>query len=91
MPLKKTPQPREQWRPILQAEVRKWSAKSAAQLLSELSEMQAYQIDFEGKEYQVEVQLLENTDTYVHVEVGVDDGSVPASFHPLSSSFIREK
>ena len=31
--------PREQWRPILEAEVRKWSSKSAAQLLSELSEV----------------------------------------------------
>jgi hypothetical protein len=83
--------PREQWRPMLEAEVRKWSAKSASQLLSELSEVQAYQIDVDGKKYEVEVQLLENTDTYVHVEVDVDDGSIPASFHPLSSSFIREK
>jgi hypothetical protein len=27
----------------------------------------------------------------VHVGVDVDDGSVPASFRPLSDSFIREK
>jgi len=39
----------------------------------------------------VEVQLLENTGTYVHVGVSVDDGSLPASLHPLSSSFIRKK
>ena len=48
-------------------------------------------VEFEGKKYQVEVQLLENTDKYVHVSVAVDDGSIPASFRPLSSSFIREK
>jgi hypothetical protein len=27
----------------------------------------------------------------VHVCVDVDDGSLPASFRPLSESFIREK
>jgi hypothetical protein len=82
---------REQWRPVLDAEVRKWSAKSWAELVAELPDEQAYEIKFESKTYQVEVQLLENTEKYVHVVVSVDDGSVPASFRPLSSSFIREK
>jgi hypothetical protein len=57
----------------------------------ELSDPQAYQVEFQGKQYTIEVQLLENTDKYVHVGVDVDDGSIPASFHPLSSSFIRDK
>ncbi len=82
---------REQWQPVLDAEVRKWSAKSCEDLLVELSDEQAYQVVFEGEEYTVEVQLLENTDKYVHVCIDVDDGSIPASFRPLSSSFIREK
>jgi hypothetical protein len=82
---------REQWRPVLDAEVKKWSAKSRAELVGELAEERAYEVEFGGKQYQVEVQILENTRRYVHVAVSVDDGSVPASFRPLSSSFIREK
>jgi hypothetical protein len=82
---------REQWQPVLDAEVKKWSAKSCAELVAELPDVESYQVDFEGKRYTVEVQLLENTEKYVHVGVGVDDGSIPASFRPLSSSFIREK
>ena len=82
---------REQWQPVLDAEVKKWSAKSCAELVAELPDGQAYKLEFEGNTYQVEVQLLENTAKYVHVGVGVDDGSIPSSFRPLSSSFIREK
>jgi hypothetical protein len=82
---------REQWRPVLDAEVKKWSTKSWAELVDELPGEVAYEVQFGGKQYQVEVQLLENTEKEVHVAVSVDDGSVPASFRPLSSSFIREK
>jgi hypothetical protein len=82
---------RAQWRPVLDAEVRKWSAKSWAELVAELPDEQAYEVESEGKTYQVEVQLLENTERYVRVAVCVDDGSFPASFRPLSSSFILEK
>ena len=82
---------REQWRPVLDAEVKKWSAKPWAELVTELADVHCYQVEFESKTHTVEVQLLENADTYVHVGVDVDDGSIPASFRPLSSSFIREK
>jgi hypothetical protein len=56
-----------------------------------LAEEQNYEIKFEGNTYQVEVQLLENADRYIHVGVAVDDGSIPASFRPLSSSFVCNK
>jgi hypothetical protein len=82
---------REPWRPVLDAEVKTWSAKSCEQLIAELRDVEAYQVEAEGKKYTVEVQLLENTDKYVHVCVDVDDGSMPASFRPLSESFIRDK
>jgi hypothetical protein len=82
---------REQWRPILDAEVHRWEAKSYNQLASDLAEEQAYEVEFEGKPYQVEVSLLENTDKYLHVVISVDDGSLPASFRPLSAGFIRDK
>jgi len=82
---------REQWQPILDTEVKRWEAKSCDQLIAELPDRQGYEVEFEGKQYQVEVQMLENTDKYVHVGVSVDDGSIPASFRPLSSRFIRQK
>ena len=82
---------REKWRPVLDAEVKRWSAKSCSELVAELLDVEAYETEFEGAKYQVEVQLLEIRDTYVHVGVSVDDGGVPASFRPLSSSFVREK
>jgi hypothetical protein len=82
---------REQWRTVLDAEVKEWSGKMCKELVAELAEVRAYEIDFEGKNYQVEVQLLENSDRSVHVCVDVDDGSIPASFRPMSESFIRDK
>lgn len=82
---------REQWRPVLDAELKRWSAKSSEQLLAELGVVQAYEIEFENKGYQVEVEILENTEKYLHVIVAVDDGSLPGAMRPLSESFIREK
>jgi hypothetical protein len=82
---------REQWRPVLDAEVKKWSAKSYAELVAELPDERAYEIEFEGRNHQVEVRILQNTDKHILVIVSVDDGSIPASFSPLSSTFVREK
>ena len=79
---------REQWRPVLDAELKRWSAKSSEQLLADV---QAYEIEFENKNYQVEVEILENTEKYVHVMVAVDDGSLPGAMRPLGESFIRKK
>lgn len=82
---------REQLRPVLDAELKRWEAKSIEQLLAELDEVQAYDTEFENKKYQVEVQIVENTEKYVHVMVSVDDGTLLASLSPLTSSFIQEK
>jgi hypothetical protein len=82
---------RDEWRPILEAEVKRWSAKSTQQLLSDLEDEHVYQLTFDGTEYNIEVSLLENTDQYIHVLVSVDDGRLPASFRPLSDSIIRRK
>ena len=82
---------REQWRPVLDAEVAKWTAKSYARLLAELPDEQVYEVQHQGKTYQVEVNILENTNDYLLIGIFVDDGSIPASFRPLSQSFIREK
>ena len=55
------------------------------------SEVKAYEVEHESKTYQVEVEILENTATYVHVAVSVDDGSLPASITPETHSFMCRK
>ena len=75
----------------MDAEVERWSKMSCDQLISELKDIKAYTVENDSKAYQVEVQMLENTDTYLHVMVAVDDGHLPASFWPLTETFIREK
>ncbi len=84
-------QRRDEWRKVLDAEVERWSVLSCEQLVSELHEHQEYEVEFDSKKYQVEVEILENTDKYVHVAVAVDDGSLPASIFPSTRSFIRQK
>jgi hypothetical protein len=80
-----------EWQKVLDSEVERWSAMSCGQLVSELHEVQGYEVEFESKQYQVEVELLENTDKYVHVVLAVDDRSLPASISALTHSFICQK
>jgi hypothetical protein len=82
---------REGWRTILDAEMQRWSAMSCDELISQLSNLQAYQVNVGSSSYNVEVEMLENTNKYVHVMVAVDDGSLPASILPLTKSFICPK
>ena len=65
---------------------------SCPQLLSRLSaEEENYDVEFESRKFQVEVKLLENTETYIHVVVAVDDGHFWRAMRPLSKSFICRK
>jgi len=82
---------RETWRPVLEAQIRRWEAKSCDRLITELADVVTYEVEFDSRKYQVEVQLLENTDRYVHVLVAVDDASIWGAMRPLNSSFIRNK
>lgn len=82
---------RKEWQKVLDLEVQRWSAMSCEQLVSELRDLQVYEVELDSKTYQVEVQMLENTDTYLHIMVAVDDGGLPASLLPLTQTFIREK
>lgn len=82
---------RDEWRKVLDSEVARWSAMSCAQLVFELKELQAYEVELDSKRYQVEVELLENTENYLNVMVSVDDGSLPAALVPLTLTFIRQK
>jgi hypothetical protein len=82
---------RRKWAPVLEQETARWSSKSYGQLLSELSDGQTYEVTLDSKRYTVEVELLENTPTYLNVAVAVDDGSMPASIAPLTTSFLCRK
>jgi hypothetical protein len=82
---------RQQWRKVLDLEVQRWSAMPYDQFVSALGENQVYEVEFDSKPYQVEIEILANTEQYVHVAMAVDDGSLPASILPVIDSFIRNK
>lgn len=82
---------RAPWKAVLQEELDRWSAKSANELLAELKELQVYEIKTDSGAYQVEVQMLENTASYLHISVAVDDGHLPHAMFPASQSFICQK
>ena len=79
------------WQEVLAAELKRWSTQSYAELVSSLHDVQAYEVERGPQKYQVEVELLEQTDDYVHIAVAVDDGTLPASLSPLTHTFIRKK
>ncbi len=72
----------------LELEIDRWCKKSPEELIEALNFPVAYE-QGAGEEWrQVEVQLLENTDDYVHVGMAVDDGSEELSRCPLTTSFL---
>lgn len=82
---------REQWQTVLDREVQRWLAMPFSQMEAALRDRQTYEVEFEANKYQVEIEILENNDQYLHVMVAVDDGSLPASIAPVTRSFIRDK
>src|SRR5262249_38274332 len=82
---------RDLWRKVLAAEVQRWSSLSAEELVEKLSDIEGYEVTLDGKSYQVEVELLQDTPEHVQVMVAVDDGSLPASIVPVTEIFIRAK
>jgi hypothetical protein len=82
---------RDEWKQVLQGELSRWTSLSCDDVLAELRTRNVYDVVAESKQYQVEVELLENTSEYLHVVISVDDGSLPASIHPESQSFLCRK
>jgi hypothetical protein len=83
---------RAEWQPVLDAEMKRWSAMSWSELTSRLSaEDETYQVEYQSKTYQVEVTILGNTEKYLHVAISVDDGHFWRAMSPLASSFICNK
>jgi hypothetical protein len=71
--------------------VTRWSALPWEEVAFKLRDLQTYEVKLDSKTYQIEVQLLENTEKYLHILVAVDDGSLPASLFPAARSFILTK
>ena len=42
---------REQWRKVLDSEVRRWSAMACEQLISELQDVREYEVELDSKKY----------------------------------------
>ncbi|MFZ0305360.1 MAG: hypothetical protein WAL75_21905 [Terracidiphilus sp.] len=82
---------RKKSRGVLEGEAALWSKKTPDQIIAELPETKAYQIRVESVEYNVEVELLENTESYIHFAIGVEDGRLPSAIFPVSDSFILKK
>jgi hypothetical protein len=61
------------------------------QLTAVSDEERIYEVELDSKMHQVEVEILEDTEEYLHVLIAVDDGSLPASLRPEAQSFICKK
>jgi hypothetical protein len=82
---------RGEYSKVLDAELRRWSEMTCDRLIEELREERVYRVSVDSKQFQVEVQLLENTDDYLHIALGVDDGTLPSSIFPETRGFIKKK
>lgn len=82
---------RAKLQPVLDSEVARWQKMPCDQIICELRDTRAYQVEANAEQFQVEVELVENTTEYLHVVVSVDDGSFPYSIVPATSSFITRK
>ena len=78
---------------VLAQEVARWSALTADELSAQSGSdyWDCYVVELGGNEYQVEVEILEDTADYIHVLVAVDDGTLPNSIRPECTSFIRRR
>lgn len=75
---------------VLSQEMERYRNKSYEELMG-LAELITYSLGSGNSFYQVEVQVLEKNDEYVHVSVAVDDGGFLRAISPLSQSFIVHK
>ena len=83
---------RQEWDRVLTEELERWAAKPWPQVLADIEDGNvAYEVIWDSKTYQVEADLLENIQEYLHVSIAVDDGSLPESICPAFRSFICKK
>ena len=72
---------------ILFKEREKYISKSFEDL-SKITEPIVYECSSGKSCYQVEVQLIEKNEEYIHVSIAIDDKSLIRAIFPFSTSFI---
>jgi hypothetical protein len=82
---------REQWQAVLDHEVQRWSNMPYDELICVLRDQHAYEVEFDSKKYQVEIEILKSVGQSVQVMIAVDDGSLPASLSPATRVFTRNR
>ena len=82
---------KEAWQSVLDAEARRWSAMPLEELATRLRKLAAYEVEFQQKKYQVEVELLRQGDQHLEIMIAVDDGILPRSLLPMMRIISREK
>lgn len=75
-------------RNCLAQEIEKWARKSFCDLREGLKERLTYSVEAAQGTCDVQVTLLEITDTHVRVRLGVDDRSTWRSIFPLTRDVI---
>ena len=60
-------------------------------LTARLQELAVYEVAFQQKRYQVEVELLQDTEKQLVIMIAVDDGVLPRALRPLTQIIAREK
>lgn len=81
---------KEELKKALIAEKNKYTSKSFEELVK-IQKPITYQGGIGDNWYQVEVQILEKTEKYVHLSISVDDGRIPKAILPLCEDFILYK
>ena len=79
---------RQAWREILGEEIERWSSKPYEQVLTELGDLDVYEVRRGDTVFQVEIEILTTTADYVQVSIAVDDGVLPQAIFPASRSFV---
>lgn len=82
---------KQAWQSVLDAEVQRWSAMPFAELVVRLRDMAVYEVELQEKKYQVEVELLRDTEKQLEIMIAVDDGVLARSLRPLTQIIAREK
>ena len=82
---------RKQWHAVLDHEVQRWSNMPYDELICCLRDQHVYEVEFNSKKYQVEIEILNSTGQSVQVMMAVDDGSLPASLSPATEVFTRSR
>jgi hypothetical protein len=77
----------KRWEIVANAEIAKWSELSYEQLVSALSSVHCYEVEYEQIRHQIEVEIILLTPECVHVALSADDGCMSS----VTRGFVRHK